>query len=62
VGHQKRQEADGLHVLLSRVRGTLDDAGIASILRQALVERSITTGNKRLIRQSTCHAASPSGR
>jgi phenylacetate-CoA ligase len=38
-GWQVVQEADGLHVLLSGVRGALDDAVLADTVRQALAKQ-----------------------
>ncbi len=38
-GWQVLQDADGLHVLLSGVRGTLDEEAVASSVRQALAKQ-----------------------
>jgi phenylacetate-CoA ligase len=40
-GWQVVQETDGLHVLLSGVRGALDDATLADTVQQALAKQEI---------------------
>jgi phenylacetate-CoA ligase len=40
-GWQVAQETDGLHVLLSGVRGELDDAALAETVRQALAKQEV---------------------